>query len=174
MEKSRGGGIAQAFGSHLIDSLNWLAGRPPRTSVGLGRTANPRRRDEQGEFTTDVADGIFALLEYGDGLIGRLTLDGATAQRSSTLAVHGEGRTAVASGENLLDASLFTVDEDETSELELKPSTYASYAAAHPNLPPFLALLDEWAKAIDGKPNALPTLQDGLEVQRVLKAVGYE
>ncbi|MBV8150149.1 MAG: hypothetical protein JOY59_01225, partial [Candidatus Eremiobacteraeota bacterium] len=57
---------------------------------------------------------------------------------------------------------------------KITASPYTSYAAAHPNLPPFLSLLDEWAKAIDGKPSALPTLEDGLAVQRVLAAVGYE
>ncbi|MBV8152271.1 MAG: Gfo/Idh/MocA family oxidoreductase, partial [Candidatus Eremiobacteraeota bacterium] len=149
-EKARGGGLAQAFGSHLIDSVNWLAGRYPQRILGLGRVANPRRRDEEGAFVSDVADGVFALLDYGDGLVGRITLDGTTAQQSSTLAVHGERLSAVAAGDTIIDATLFTVDEEESSELTIAASPYSSYAAAHPNLPPFLSLLDEWAKAIDG------------------------
>jgi predicted dehydrogenase len=40
-------------------------------------------------------------------------------------------------------------------------------------LPTFVALLDEFAAAIDGKPAHLPTFADGLATQRVLEAVGY-
>ena len=68
---------------------------------------------------------------------------------------------------------MFVVDEDETSELGLKPDAHANLASAHPNLPPFVALLDEFAKAIDGEPADLPTFADALGTQRVLAAVGY-
>jgi predicted dehydrogenase len=74
-EKARGGGIIQAFGSHMIDAVTWLAGRPPLSYSGFSRTANPQRHDSEGSFRSDVADGMFALLDYGDGLVGRLALD---------------------------------------------------------------------------------------------------
>jgi predicted dehydrogenase len=168
-----GGGLAGAILSHLADTANWLAGRPPRRVVGLSRTANPERTHAGERFRSEVDDGAFALVDYGDGLVGRITVDGTRAVESATLAVHGERLTSVASGPSILDAKMFTVDEDETSELELQPDPHANLASAHPNLPPFVNLLDEFAKALDGKPADLPTFEDGVQTQRILEAVGF-
>jgi predicted dehydrogenase len=171
--KARGGGLAQAITSHAIDAANWIAGRPPRAIHGTMRTANPVRRDKEGTFTSDVADGVFVLIDYGDGLVARITTDWTLANASHLFAVHGERMTAVASGASRAKAQTFTVDAEETTELGLKPSPYATYAAVHDSVPLFLELLDEFAKALDGAPNALPTFEDGLATQRVLEAIGY-
>ena len=172
--KERGGGLAQALTSHFIDNANWIAGRAPKSIAGIARTANPQRRSlDGGTFATDVADGIFILLDYGDGLVARITTDATVAVPSHVFAVHGERMTAVASGPNQIQTQTFTVDADETNELGLRPSPYAKYAAVNPNVPLFLELLDELAKALDGKPNALPTFEDALATQRVLEAIGY-
>lgn len=173
-EHSRGGGIIQAFGSHMIDSVTWLAGRSPRTYTGFSRTANAERRDAEGAFHSDVADGMFVLMDFGEGLAGRLTLDATNVVNSSTLAVYGEDRTAAATGDGPAWAKVFTVDSNETSELGLAASRYDHLKAAHGQIPLFMLLLDQFAAAIQGKPNTLPTFDDGLLVQRVMKAVGYE
>lgn len=172
-EHARGGGIIQAFGSHMIDSATWLAGRPPRSYSGFSRTANAQRRDADGPFTSDVADGMFALLDYGDGLVGRLSLDATNVVNSSTLSVYGEDRTAAATGEGPAWAKLFTIDAKESSELELAPSRYDHLKSVYATVPLFTLLLDQFAAAIHGKPNTLPTFDDGLLVQRVMAAVGY-
>ncbi len=172
-DRRRGGGIAGALLSHLIDTSNWIAGRPPQRSTGLLRTANAGRRDEDGEFTSTVDDGAFALIDYGSGLVGRLTGDGTAAVESATLAVHGESRTAVASGPDIIDARLFSIDENETSELTCKPSPYARFASAGANVPLIMELLDQFARCIEGKANAVPTFEEALQTQRVLESVGY-
>lgn len=173
-ERARGGGIIQAFGSHMIDSVTWLAGRPPQSYTGFSRTANVERRDSEGSFKSDVADGMFVVLDYGNGLVGRITLDATNVVNSSTLAVYSEDCTAAASGDGPAWAKLFTVDAKETSELQLAPSRYDHLKSAFSTVPHFALLLDQFAAAIQGKPNTLPTLDDGLLVQRVMKAVGYE
>jgi predicted dehydrogenase len=172
-ERARGGGISGAILSHLIDQATWLAGRPPLRSTGFERTANPLRIAAGATFTSDVADGAFATIDYGDGLIATVTADGTRAVESVTTAIHGERRTAVASGSNIIDVQTFVVDEEETSELELAPQPHANLSAAHANLPPFVTLLDEFAAALDGKPANLPTFADGLATQRVLASVGF-
>jgi len=173
-EKARGGGIIQAFGSHMIDAVAWLAGRQPRSYSGFSRTANAERHDTQGAFRSDVADGMFAVLDFGDGLAGRIALDATNVVNSSTLAVYGEDRTAAATGEGAAWAKVYTVDDKETSELQLASSRYDHLKAAQANVPLFALLLDQFAAAIDRKPNTLPTFEAGLIVQRVMKAVGYE
>ena len=43
-ERERGGGLAGAVLSHLIDQANWLAARPAQRVAGFLRTANPERQ----------------------------------------------------------------------------------------------------------------------------------
>ncbi|MBC5811316.1 MAG: hypothetical protein GIW95_10785 [Candidatus Eremiobacteraeota bacterium] len=73
----------------------------------------------------------------------------------------------------MIDATLFSIDDEETAERNLKPAKHAKLTSVHPNVPPFVSLLDEFEKAIDGKPAHLPTFEDGLATQRVLEAIGY-
>jgi predicted dehydrogenase len=172
-ERARGGGITGAILSHVVDLTSWLADRAPREARGFERTANPVRRDAEGTFESDVADGAFVQVDYGDGLIATLAADGTRAVESALVAVHGEARTAVASGKSVVESTTFVVDPKETSELELAPQPHANLAAAHGNLPAFTTLLDEFAAALDGKPSSIPTFGDGLATQRVLAAIGY-
>jgi predicted dehydrogenase len=172
-ERSRGGGLAQAQFSHLIDAANWLAGRPPHRTSGFLRTANPVRRDASGEFKSTVDDGTFALLDYGDGLVARLCADATTAVESFTLAVHSERRTAVAGGKNAIETTLFSVDDDETNELQCKPSPHAKFASIHPQVPLMMDLYDDFARLIETGSSGLASFQDGLDTQRILAEIGY-
>ena len=173
-DRSRGGGVAGALLSHLIDTSNWLAGRPPVRSTGYIRTANPLRRDRQGnEFVSTADDGAFALLDYGEGLIARLSADATTEVESFTLSTHAENRTAVASGTGMFDLRLFAVDADETAELETKPSPYARLASVDPHVPFIMELLDEFVKQIETGTSALPTFEEAVATQRVLASIGF-
>lgn len=172
-ERERGGGLAGAMLSHIVDQANWLADGAPLRAHGFLRTANPQRTDDEGVFTSSVDDGAFALLDYANGLVARLGADGATSVDSYTCAVHGEDRSAVASGPNIAELRLFAIDPSETSELECKPSPYAHLESVNANVPLLMELYDEFVKAIEDKPNALPTFDQGLATQRVLDALGY-
>jgi len=172
-ERRRGGGITGAILSHMIDQTNWLAGRAPHRGAGFERTANSVRHHGGETFTSDVADGAFVLLDYGDGLVGRALADGTRAVESTTLAVHGETRAVAASGPNVIESTMFAIDAEETAELNLRPPKHAKFASLHANVPPFVSLLDEFVEALDGKPADLPTFADGLATQRVLEAIGY-
>ncbi len=172
-ERERGGGIAGALMSHVIDSANWTLGRSPKRVQGFLRTANPQRDDAQGAFTSTVDDGCFALLDYGDGLIARLTVDATTAVESFTIAVHAENRTAVASGRSIDEMTLFSVDDEETNELQCAPSPYAKFASINGNVPLLMELYDAWIAQIETGTSALPTFAEALETQRVLAALGF-
>ena len=172
-ERRRGGGVSGAILSHCIDQASWLAGRPPVRATGFERTALPERRVAGTTFHSDVADGSFATIDYGGGLIATVTADATRAVESTTLALHGSQRTGVASGANLIELRTFVVDAEETSELELIAQPHENLRAAHPNLPPFVTMLDAFASSIDGTPAELPTFEDGLHTQRVLASIGY-
>lgn len=171
--KATGGGVAGALLSHLVDTANWWAGRAPLRSTGYLRTANPVRHGPGGAFTTDVDDGAFALLDYGEGLIARVTVDATTAVDSLTLGAHAENRTAIASGTSLDEMRLFAVDQGETSELECTSSPYARFASLGGNVPLLMQLYDEWILQIRTGASALPAFAEGVQTQRTLAAVGY-
>jgi predicted dehydrogenase len=172
-DKSKGGGMAGALLSHLIDSANWISGRPPVRSTGYLRTANPERRDKQGTFTSTVDDGCFALIDYGEGLIARVGCDATVSVDSLTVAAHGESRTAVASGSDLFTMRLFSVDEEETNELECTPSPHQKFASVDPHVPFIMDLLDEFVKQIETGSSGVPTFEEAVATQRVLESIGY-
>jgi predicted dehydrogenase len=142
--------------------------------VGFGRTAHPARRDAEGEFTSDVFDGAFAVIDYGDGLVARVSNDSTTSMNTATLALHADEISVVANGDYLIDMRLFSVEPDEQSEFELSPSPYARFASVAPNLPPFLSLLDDYVKRIENGGGNAPTFAEAIATQRVLAAIGYE
>jgi len=173
-QRERGGGLAGAVMSHLFDLANWLADRDPLRTIGFRRTANPRRTDDLGYFESTVDDGAFALIEYADGLVARICADATAAVESYTSAVHGETRTAVASGPVVTDLALYAVDGNETDELACKPSPYRALARINGSVPPLMELYDEFVKKIESKANALPTFSEALRTQESLAAIGYE
>jgi predicted dehydrogenase len=172
----RGGGLANAFMPHLIDLACYVTGGTIEHASGFLRTANPERLDPQGNrFTSTVADGVFAVADLGHGIAARLTLDSTLALNQMTIAVHGEGRSAVATGVMWNDMSLYVLEEKaESSEYELKPNPYAKYGTAHPSVPAFLSLLDDFAVRLATGGGPAPTFADGLATQRVMQAIGYE
>lgn len=171
--REQGGGVAGAWLSHAIDTANWLAGRAPLRACGYLRTANAEREDAEGRFLSTVDDGAFATIDYGDGLIARLEVDGTLRVEGYTVSVHGEKRSAVATGKTMHDQQLFTIDDEETAELHCTPTPRAALASIHESVPVFTAMLDGFADAIDGKPHLAATFADGLATQRVLAAIGY-
>ena len=172
-ERAHGGGITGAWLSHVVDMACWLAQRPPIQTVGFGRVANAERIDGQGSFRSTVEDGAYALLDFGEGLIARLCVDGTSVVESFVCGIHGEARTAIASGESIYTERLFTVDDEEQNELEVRALPHASMAAANPLLPTFMALLDAFTARIAGQPSDLASFEDGLRTQEVLEHVGY-
>ena len=137
--------------------------------TGFVRTANPHRRDKAGSFGATADDGAYALLDFGDGLAARLSNDGTAPVESYVCAVYGEDRIAVSSGRHAGETTLYTVDDDETNELQCKPSAYEKSLGANAALA--MDLYDEFVKQIETGSSALPSFGEALEVQRVLAAI---
>ncbi|MDQ2991255.1 MAG: hypothetical protein M3R30_00340, partial [Candidatus Eremiobacteraeota bacterium] len=79
----------------------------------------------------------------------------------------------IASGTGLMDLELFSIDDEETNELDCKPSKYARFKAVNPHVPMLMELYDEWIAQIETGSSLLPTFAEAVETQRVLSAVGY-
>ncbi len=174
-DRAQGGGLANAFMPHIIDLALWLGGTPVQSASGFLRTANPLRHAPDGStFPSDVADGCFALADLGDGVAARMTVDGTLSITQATIAVHGEGRTAVATGTQLTGMTLFVVDGEESSEYDLAPSPYEKWRTVYSSVPEFMSLLDDFAVRIATGGGACPTFADALAAQRILATIGYD
>jgi predicted dehydrogenase len=174
-DKTKGGGVGNAFMPHIVDLALWLGGNAAVSSSGFLRTANPERTAPDGtSYHSTVADGCFAVADLGNGIATRMTVDSTVSINQSTVAVHAEGRTAVASGTTLTDLTLFVIEGDESSEYELAPLKYGKYAPVFYSVPHFMALLDDFAERIATGTGNCPTFADGLAAQRILHAMGYE
>ena len=173
-DKSKGGGLGNAFMPHIVDLALFVTGRTAQQAMGFLRTANPDRVDPNGvAYTSDAADGCFAVADLGEGIAARMTVDGTIGIEQATIALHAEERSAIASGVSLPDMSLFIVENGETNEYELKPNPWAKYANVHRSFPLFMRLLDDFATLIETGTGPCPTFTDGLNAQRVLEAIGY-
>jgi predicted dehydrogenase len=166
-DKGQGAGAAATGLAHSIDLALWFAGRVPLSTTGFVRTANPAREDREGAFEATADDGAFALLNFGDGLAARLGEDRTAPVDSYVCAVYGEVRVGVASGRDVDETTLYTVDDDETNELQCAPSRHTKLAGDG-NLALLLELYDELVKQIETGTSSLPTFGEALEVQKVL------
>ncbi len=174
-DAAQGGGLANAFMPHIVDLALWLGATPVQRASGFLRTANPVRTAPDGAtYPSTVADGCFALADLGAGVAARMTVDGTMAITQATIALHAEGRTAVATGTQLTDMTLFVIDAEGSNEYELTESPYEKYRNVWPSLPQFLSLLDDFAERIASGGGTAPTFADGLAVQRILATIGYE
>jgi predicted dehydrogenase len=174
-DRTKGGGLANAFMPHIVDLALWLGGAPVRGASGFLRTANPERRDpSDAVYPSDVSDGCFALADLGEGVAARMTVDGTLSFAQSTIALHSEHRTAIATGSQLTNMGLIIVENGEPDEYDLKESPYEKYRPVYASVPQFLSLLDDFAAKIAGEPSNVPTFADGLAAQRVLATIGYD
>jgi predicted dehydrogenase len=171
---AQGGGIANAFMPHLVDLACFLTGRTPLASAGFVRTANPQRTAPDGTaYANTASDGAFALVDLGEGLIGKVTADGTRARNRCVYALAGETHRLVASGPDMLDLRLVLGDAENAGEIPSDPARHPEAAGERPNIRLFLSLLDEFARFVGGHAHDCPTFADGLAVQRVLDAIGY-
>ena len=103
-------------------------------------------------------------------MIARLSNDATAPVESYVCAVYGEDRVAVSSGRHADETTLYTVDDDETNELQCKPSVYEKKVGANTALS--MELYDEFVKQIETGKSALPTFDDANMVQAVLVPIG--
>jgi len=170
--RMKGGGLANAFMPHIVDLALWLGGDVVHAASGFLRTANPQRTAPDGStYSSDVADGCYAVAELDNGVAARMTVDATMPFDHSTVAIYAEGASAIATGAALTDLDVLTIDNVDA---HLMPLKYAAHAKVFPTVPHVMALLDDFADLLAGKPSSVPTFADGLAVQYVLHAIGYE
>jgi predicted dehydrogenase len=171
-DRSKGGGILGAVGSHLIDLCRYWTGAEVTWAAGSVATFVTERTDERGTRRPVTADEYAScVLRLGERAFATLTLTtaahhgtghwGQITGRDGTLVLSGETKLEMAkAGAPLADASVL----DDLWE-RTKPNNMWARS--------FVRLLRDFAAAAQGAaPTGEPaTFTDGWRIQRVLDAV---
>ncbi|HXF96373.1 MAG TPA: Gfo/Idh/MocA family oxidoreductase [Gemmatimonadales bacterium] len=171
-DRSRGGGILGAVGSHLIDLCRFWTDAEVVWVGGLAQAFIKRRRDEQGvEHEVTADDFTSFVLRFSTGAVATIVL--------STVAHHGPGHLAEITG----SAGTLVLTGERTLELGRPGGPLEDISVADdlwervaPNnmwARSFVRLMRDLVRAIaTGRPEGRPaTFRDGLAIQRVLDAV---
>ena len=171
-DRSQGGGILGAVGSHLIDLCRFWTGREVSHVAGLVETFMRARRDTAGETRAVTADEFASgVITMGDGVVATVTL--------SAVAYHGAGHLAQITGS---EGTLLLTGE---TKLEIgKPGGPLEDISASDDLVGQTTVNNMWARSFvrlmrdlvsvvtgrepEGKPAGF---RDGWQIQRVLDAM---
>jgi predicted dehydrogenase len=184
-----GGGYLLGMASHDIDYLYCLFGVPEAVCADVRATVGVRTRPDGSAFDADADDTVSLLLRWRSGVRATLSLTTMGLHTGSRyrFEAFGSGGTAE------IDGTLFSgavraggADEDGLGELPLSDSPVGGDAAAIPatgrRSAPIRALalmLEQWLPVLRGETGGaavraaaprVPTLRDGLVVQRIMDA----
>jgi predicted dehydrogenase len=167
-ERSKGGGIFGALGSHLIDSLLWWFGDIEEVSAQLN-TFVSRRPTADGKGSGDVTadDDVALMLRFASGARCTVDLSGVTRPGRLLLEAFGSaGALAIEEDERLLTATAKTGWEPA----DIPDRLVRSVAGDH-RLGPFVELADRLVtKVRGGEAPDFADFRQGLRVQAVMDA----
>jgi predicted dehydrogenase len=168
-ERSKGGGIFGALGSHLVDSLLWWFGDITEVTAQLN-TFVTRRPTQDGKSSGEVTadDDVTLLVRFVSG--ARCTLDLSGMARPSRLlleAYGSDGALAIEEDERLLTAT--TKGGWAPAEI---PDRLVRKVSGDPRLAPFVELADRLVTRVrGGEAPDFADFRQGLRVQTVMDAV---
>jgi predicted dehydrogenase len=169
MEKSKQGGILQAQGSHLIDSLQWWFG--PIVEVGAQLdTLLTSRPTESGEWRAcDAEDQVAALMRFANGAPVNYLISGSIRPGQNRFEAYGSEGTLIIDESKLLGAR----GTDAPREIEPGTSLPKLEAGEDFRLAPFLAFLERFMPRLRGEPapEMVAGFREGVAVQAVMDAM---
>jgi predicted dehydrogenase len=167
-ERSKGGGIFGALGSHLIDSLLWWFGDIEEVSAQLN-TFVSRRPTVDGKSTGEVTadDDVALMLRFASGARCTVDLSGVTRPGRLLLEAFGsEGALAIEEDQRLLTST--GRGAWEAAEI---PDRLVRSVEGDPRLGPFVELADRLMTRVrGGEAPDFADFRQGLRVQAVMDA----
>ena len=169
-ERSKGGGVLGAIGSHYIDSVRWWLGEIREVSAAL-TAAVPRRRLPDGSGWADVTsdDTASVVLRLANGCQGTINLSAAGGVRGNRVEVYGSaGSLIVEDDERLWGARR----GEPLTELPRPAERFAAVTGEARMVGPFAELAARVVARIRGEGGEdFPTFREGVAVQAALDAI---
>jgi len=171
-DRSQGGGILGAVGSHLIDLCRFWTGQEVSHVAGLVQTFVRERRDAAGAARAVTADELASgVLTLGDGVVATVTLSAVAYHGAGHLAqITGSEGTLLLTGETKLEIGKPGGPlEDISASDDLVGQTTVNNMWARS----FVRLMRDLAGVVTGRePDGEPAgFRDGWQIQRVLDAL---
>ncbi len=168
-DRSQGGGILGAVGSHLIDLCRFWTGREVSNVAGLVETFVRERRDMAGATRAVTADEFASgVLTLGDGVVATVTVSAVAYHGAGHLAqITGSEGTLLLTGETKLEIGKPGGPlEDISAPDDLVGQTTVNNMWARS----FVHLMRDLAGVVTGRePEGEPAgFRDGWKIQRVL------
>lgn len=175
-QKSQGGGVLGAVGSHSFDYIHWLFGQIKKLngylSCAIAQRPDPKAGGELKPVTAD--DTCVITLELRDGTPCQLNISSVTYQgRGHWLEIYGEKGTLILGSDNLKDYvhgfKLFAATKD-TSLKEVEIPQRLAFPKVFPDgrLAPFMRVLDRFIESIDTGKTLKPSLIEGIYSQLLM------
>lgn len=168
MQREKSGGILQAQGSHLIDSLHWWFG--PIIEVGAQLDTLVRSRPTaSGEWRAcDAEDQVAALLRLANGAEVSYLISGGVRPGQNRVEAYGSEGTLVIDESRLLGAR----GSGALEPIELSTSLPKLEPGDDFRLAPFLAFLERFLPRLRGeRAEAVAGFGEGVAVQAVMDAL---
>ncbi|MSQ27928.1 MAG: Gfo/Idh/MocA family oxidoreductase [Dehalococcoidia bacterium] len=174
-----GGGYVGAVTTHELDYLSWLFGEPEAVCAGL-RTEFPDRKVADGTAFTATAEDVCAIMvRFASGALA--VASGSSVSIHSTPyrfdATGSDGTICYtmtpAGPEGFIAAGPAGADRKPLELVSRTPRSGLMPDPAAPNNRNVVAtalLLEDWLPALRGDASPVPTLRDGLRVQKIIDA----
>ncbi len=168
-----GGGILAALGTHYIDFILTAFGK---INAVVGRTEIhvPKRLNKlTGKMKKVTADDSFScLLDVGDSTQVSLKINTTTAYaRGIKIEIYGsEGTLLLLDDQTLVGGKIGSDKKLKQLNVPLKYILEKS-EGQHDLIPPFKALLSEFAMGVNRGSSPHPNLKDGLKIQEIIDAI---
>jgi predicted dehydrogenase len=171
-DRSKGGGLLGAVGSHLVDLCRFWTGAEAVDAVGTAQALVKQRRDDAGVLREVTADDFASfVMRLSSGAVATVTLSAAAHHGPGHLTqVTGSAGTIVLTGETRLEfgrAGEPLADVSVPDDLWERTTPNNMWARS------FVRLMRDLVRTIEtGAPEGEPAaFADGLAVQRVLDVV---
>ena len=164
-DKSQGGGLLGAFGSHVMDTLRWILGEPHRLIADITTFVKDRAG---GVVTSD--DAYTVIIEFKSGVRAVVQMTNAAGVDDARFGAYGNlGQLIIP---NIYGSELRGGKRSDKASGPMEiPPKYLAGPEAHPLSAPFRVLLNRMIHAIDNNlPSPAPNFQDGANSQTMLDA----
>lgn len=173
-ESKFGGGALFAYGSHIVDYIEWFFG--PVEKVFGNLSIIKKKIGGKVPTTEDTCD---VLMKLKNGAIVNLTNSNVLINACGhQIEVYGEKGSLKLQNSNLKDGvygfKLYEwLAEDKSEKKLFLPAKYPEFTEGYPDgrIEAFIKIADQFIKAIKNKTKATPSFEDGLRVQIIMEAI---
>ena len=174
-DKSQGGGLLGALGSHVIDTIRYWFGEIAGVYGQLETIAKSRKVDGSEEVKSVTSDDAFAFIfRLESGVLGTVIASSAArlacgAPGMSSFEAYGSEGSLFLRSDGVLKGG--RRGDSKAIDLLIPERLRLPRIKGHLLLPPFMLLLQEFVRGIKEGKKVVPNFYDGIKHQELINAI---